>query len=58
MTVAEKLMSETVTQSEREHLQSLFETREDPCCARQRAWEEVARRTRRLSLEGMGARFV
>jgi hypothetical protein len=58
MTVAEKLMSEAVTQSERDHLKSLFETREDPFCARQRAWEEVAGRTRRLSLDGMGGRFV
>ena len=37
MTVAEKLMSQAVTQSERDLLQNWFEEREDPFSARQRA---------------------
>jgi hypothetical protein len=54
MTVAEKMMSEAVTQSERDLLKNWFESGDDPHCARQRAWDEVARRTRRLSLDLAG----
>jgi hypothetical protein len=53
MTVAEKLMSEAITQSERDLLKIWFDDRDESHCARQRAWEEVARRTRRQSLEDM-----
>ena len=50
MTVGEKLMKEALTQAERDLLMIWAKEKEDPYCARQRAWEEVARRTRRPSL--------
>ena len=46
MTVREKLMSEVLTGAERELLAIWFEEDSDPYVARQRAWEEVARRGR------------
>ena len=49
-TVREKLMSEALTQAERDLLHIWFEEKADPYCARQRAWEEVSRRTRRPRL--------
>ena len=48
--VREKLLSEALTQSERDLLNIWFEEKADPYSARQRAWEEVARRSRRPSL--------
>ena len=46
-TVREKMLSEAFNQAERDLLNVWFEEKEDPCYARQRAWEEVSRRTRR-----------
>ena len=44
ITVKEKLMSEVLTNAEREMLEIWFSEERDPYAARQRAWEEVARR--------------
>lgn len=44
MTVREKLMSEVLTNAERELLELWFEEDSDPYVARQRAWEEIGRR--------------
>lgn len=46
MTVREKLMSEALTDTSRELLGIWFEEQSDPYCARQRAWEAIARRNR------------
>ncbi len=45
ITVREKLMSEVLTNAERDLLDIWFTEERDPFAARQRAWEEVARRT-------------
>ncbi len=44
MTVREKLMSEVLTNSERDLLDVWFNETGNPHVARQRAWEEVSRR--------------
>ena len=44
ITVREKLMSEVLTDAERELLEIWFQEESDPFASRQRAWEEVARR--------------
>jgi len=44
ITVREKLMSEVLTNAERELLDIWFQEDSDPYATRQRAWEEVARR--------------
>ena len=46
ITVREKLMNEVLTNAEREMLDIWFQEESDPYAARQRAWEEVARRGR------------
>ena len=46
ITVREKLMSEVMTDAERELLDIWFQEDADPYAARQRAWEEVSRRGR------------
>lgn len=46
MTVREKLLSEVLTNSERELLEVWFREDADPYASRQRAWEEVSRRGR------------
>ncbi len=46
MTVREKLMSEVLTNAERDLLELWFEEDADPYVARQRAWEEISRRGR------------
>jgi hypothetical protein len=50
ITVREKLMSEVLTNAERELLDIWFQEHSDPYAARQRAWEEVARRGRPTGL--------
>jgi hypothetical protein len=50
ITVREKLMSEVLTNAERELLDIWFKEDSDPYAARQRAWEEVARRGRLTGL--------
>ncbi len=47
MTVREKLMSDALTDAERDLLEIWFNDKAEPHVARQRAWEEVARRARR-----------
>jgi len=47
MTVREKLMSDALTDAERELLEIWFNEKTDPFMSRQRAWDEVARRARR-----------
>lgn len=44
ITVREKLMSEVLTNAERELLDIWFQEDSDPYAARQRAWEVVVRR--------------
>lgn len=44
MTVREKLMSEVLTNAERDLLDIWFQEESDPYMNRQRAWEEVSRR--------------
>ena len=46
ITVREKLMNEVLTDAERDMLDIWFQEETDPYAARQRAWEEVARRGR------------
>lgn len=46
ITVREKLMSEVLTNAERDLLDIWFQEESDPYAERQRAWEEVARRSR------------
>jgi hypothetical protein len=50
ITVREKLMSEVLTNAERELLDIWFQEHSDPYAARQRAWEEVAWRGRPTGL--------
>lgn len=47
MTVREKLMSDALTDAERDLLNLWFNETADPHGSRQRAWEVVARRARR-----------
>ena len=47
ITVRERLMSQALTDAERDLLEIWFEEKADAYCARQRAWESVAQRTRR-----------
>lgn len=47
MTVREKLMSDALTDAERDLLDIWFNEKADPFVARQRAWDEVGRRARR-----------
>ena len=50
ITVREKLMSEVLTNAERELLDIWFQEEADPYASRQRAWEEVSRRGRPSSV--------
>ena len=47
ITVREKLMSQALTDADRDLLSIWFEEKADSCCARQRAWEQVSQRGRR-----------
>ena len=46
ITVREKLMSQALTDADRDLLSIWFEEKADSYCARQRAWEQVSQRTR------------
>ena len=47
ITVRETLMNQALTDAERDLLNIWFNEKSDSYCARQRAWDEVSRRTRR-----------